>query len=191
LDNTSKYNSRRPNSISAAQTENCIFLAGGNTLEDIVGQPDAINELKEFRNSLMFQKVYSYWKIQPPKGILFEGPPGTGKTECVRALANELRDVCSFMEIRSIDIASRYMDAPIESLREYFKVAENLAKTKHVVVFIDEIDSMLSNRQEQLHEVSIKRVNTFLEWMDGGFSSISGITIIGATNNLSGIDGAF
>ncbi len=160
-------------------------------MDDIVGQPAAVTELKDFKNSILFKDIYSFWKINPPKGILFEGPPGTGKTACVRALANELKDICTFMEISSIDIASRYMDAPIEKLREMFKFAENLSINKHVVIFIDEIDSMLPSRLNQLHEVSIKRVNAFLEWMDGGLSPLSGITVIGATNNLTGIDEAF
>lgn len=183
--------SQQPKSATTVSMTSYTCKTGEITLNEIVGQPEAVSELKKFSNSILYNKIYSLWKISPAKGILFEGPPGTGKTACVRALAGELGDNCAIVEISNLDIASRYMDAPIEMLRGIFQAVEDMAKSKHVVIFIDEIDSMLPARQEQLHEVSVKRVTTFLEWMDGGFSSLAGVTIIGATNNVNGIDPAF
>lgn len=160
------------------------------SLDDIVGQEEAIKTLKEFVRQVLYKNIYSQWNVWPSKGILLTGSPGLGKTAAVRALGQELNSKVHLMELRYLDIASKWIDAPIENLRSFFKVAEKLSKSAHVIIFIDEIDSMIPNRNSELHETTLKRVNIFLEWMDGGFIAQNNITIIGATNYVEGIDKA-
>lgn len=162
----------------------------GLDLTEIVGQEQAVREMQMFIQSIKYRASYKAWSMKSPKGILLTGKPGTGKTAAVRALAKELGDSVVLMELRYLDIASKWVDAPIEHLRSFFTAAEEFAQTKHVIVFIDEIDAMIPQRTDTLHETSAKKVDVFLEWMDGGFRSISNITVIGATNNLEGVDAA-
>jgi SpoVK/Ycf46/Vps4 family AAA+-type ATPase len=163
---------------------------GTLSLDDIVGQEKAITELKKLVDSIHFRDLYDVWRLPVPKGIILTGTTGIGKTASVRALAKELGKSVTLMELRYIDIASRWIDAPIEQLRAFFSLAEQYAKTSHVIIFIDEIESMLPERDSQIHETSLKRVDVFLEWMDGGFSTTKNITVIGATNKLHALDRA-
>jgi len=163
---------------------------GDLDLDEIVGQDEAISELKRFAESILYRSIYMLWNTKVPKGILLVGPPGTGKTAAVRALGRRLIDRVTLMSLSYIDIANKWVDAPIESLRMFFKAAEAESKKRHVIIFIDEIDAMIPNRENQIHETSAKRVNVFLEWMSGGYNNIENITVIGATNYLEGIDTA-
>lgn len=163
---------------------------GDLSLDEIVGQPAAIKQLKNLVSSIRYKSLYSHWSTKPPKGIMLTGPTGVGKTASVRALAYTLGAQVFLMELRYLDIASKWVDMPIEQLKGFFTLAEEKSKERHVIIFIDEIDSMLPARDMQLHETSMKRVNVFLEWMDGGFSSLNNITIIGATNFIEGVDKA-
>lgn len=180
-----------PNNSDDQINLNCFITPSKYNLDDIAGQDSAINELVKIVNMFQYRELFDEWNIHPPRGILLVGPPGTGKTATIRALAYKLKDNVKVMEIRYQDIASRFMDAPIEALRDYFNLAESISKDKHVIIFIDEIDAMLPSRRDELHEVTARRVNVFLEWMDGGARSLENITIIGATNYIEKIDSAF
>ena len=170
--------------------EDFLMDLGDLDLDEIVGQEEAIKELKLFVESIEYNHIYNIWNSKSPIGILLTGEPGTGKTASVRALAKRLADQVTLMELRYLDIASKWVDMPIEQLRGFFALAEEKAQDKHVIIFIDEIDAMIPSRDSQLHEASMKRVNVFLEWMNGGFSNLENITIIGATNFLQGVDKA-
>jgi SpoVK/Ycf46/Vps4 family AAA+-type ATPase len=170
--------------------EEFLMDLGNLSLDEIVGQDDAISELKKFVESIKYKIIYKSWSLKSPRGLLLTGEPGVGKTAAIRALAKELENDVILMELRYLDIASKWIDAPIEQLRQFFGVAEKRSAEKHVIIFIDELEAMIPDRNNQLHETSMKRVNVFLEWMDGGFSSIDNITIIGATNFLEGVDKA-
>lgn len=179
-------------SVDSVKFDSCVISGPSNSLslDDLVGQPEAIKSLKEFVRQINYKNVYSQWNINPPKGILLTGNPGLGKTASVRALAYELSSKVHLMELSYIDIASKWIDAPIESLKAFLNKAEELSRSAHVLIFIDEIDAMIPDRNQQLHETSMKRVNVFLEWMDGGLEAKKNITLIGATNYLDGVDKA-
>ncbi len=167
-----------------------IMDLGDLSLNDIVGQDNAIKEFRSFIESLRYGMVYRSWALDIPRGILLTGGPGLGKTASVRAVARELKNDVILMELRYMDIASKWVDYPIEQLKSFFSMAEEQSKEKHVIIFIDEIDSMIPQRSDNLHETSMKRVNVFLAWMDGGFSKLRNVTLIGATNYPEGIDTA-
>jgi len=182
----------KPTTESKDDIRNSDYLMdiGNLSLYEIVGQNAAVKELKNLVSSIKYRDIYNTWRLSSPKGILLVGPTGVGKTASVKAMAKELDDSVVLMELRYLDIASKWVDMPIEHLRNFFNAAEEYSKTKHVIIFIDEIDAMIPNREAQLHETSMKRVNIFLEWMDGGFTSTRNITVIGATNYIDGVDKA-
>lgn len=168
-----------------------VMDLGNLSLDEIVGQDEAIAELKTLVESIKYKTIYNIWKVKSAKGIMLIGGTGLGKTASVRALAKELSNDVILMELRYLDIASRWIDAPIEHLKQFFKIAEIKSKEKHVLIFIDELDSMLPDRESgNLHETSVKRVDVFLEWMDGGLGTLENITLIGATNFEYGVDRA-
>ncbi len=153
-------------------------------LDEIVGQEEAVSVLKDLVQSIKLKPVFKLWNYNIPKGILLTGGTGLGKTESVRALVYELKDSVVLMELRYLEAANKFVDAPIETLRKFFGVAEEYAKTKHVIIVIDEIEAFLPNRNDEngLLETTVRRVDVFLEWMDGGLTDNENITIIGTTN---------
>lgn len=167
-------------------------VAGG--LKNVIGQEEAVAEMQSLIATLNASELVEFWGIRPPKGVLLEGPPGTGKTFLVRNFYSDLvktvKTQAILFELSYRDIASKWVDQPIEILNEFFKNVEEKSKTQHVIVFIDEIDSMIPQRNEMMHETSSKRVNLFLEWMDGGLRTNQNITLIGATNYSDGVDEA-
>lgn len=82
------------------------------------------------------------------------------------------------------------MGGSVGLLKNYFMKFKNDAKKSHVIVFIDEIDTVLPKRTENLHVAFAQRVNVFLEWMGGGIHSLHNISLIGSTNCLKNIDEA-
>lgn len=159
-------------------------------LKDIYGQPVATLAFAELLDEIRQAKIYKFYNQDPVKGLLLSGPKGTGKTTCVRALANELEVAgikSSLFHLSYMDIANAYIDRPIENLRAVFKFIDQLSQDSHVILFIDEIDSIFPAMNENTHESDRKRVNVFLEWIDGGIKSASNITAIAATNDIKAV----
>lgn len=167
-----------------------IVKKGDIRLNEIVGQNKAVEELMFLVRSMRHSEISKLWKSATPKGILLVGPPGTGKTASVRAVANEIGNDTIIMELCYRDIASKWVDASIEALNQFFNAVESKSKDKHVIIFLDEVDGLLPTRDENSHHGYLKIVTGFLEWLDGGFASAKNITIIAASNNVNGIDKA-
>ena len=122
----------------------------------------------------------------PPRGLLLFGPPGTGKTMIARAIAS--RANCTFLNISASSMMSKWVGDGEKSVRCLFAVA---AVRQPSVVFIDEIDSLLSMRGEGEMD-AVRRVKTeFLVHLDGVATDTSDrILVIGATNRPNELDEA-
>lgn len=138
---------------------------------------------------LLYPEVFERFKISPPRGVLFYGAPGTGKTLVARALANECstndRRVAFYMR-KGADCLSKWVGESERQLRLLFDQAY---QTRPSIIFFDEIDGLApvrSSRQDQIHS-SI--VSTLLALMDG-LDSRDEIVVIGATNRIDAIDPA-
>ena len=122
----------------------------------------------------------------PPKGVLLFGPPGTGKTMIGKAIAHESNS--TFFSISSSTLTSKWVGEGEKMVRTLFALA-----TIHQpsVVFIDEIDSLLSARNENDQEGS-RRIKTEFMVQFGGTRSDQDdrILIIGATNRPDELDEA-
>ncbi|KPA75181.1 putative katanin-like proteinserine peptidase Clan SJ family S16 [Leptomonas pyrrhocoris] len=122
----------------------------------------------------------------PPRGLLLFGPPGTGKTMIARAIAN--RAGCTFLNISSSSLMSKWMGDGEKLVRCLFAVA---TVRQPSVIFIDEIDSLLSMRGEGEMD-SVRRVKTeFLVQLDGvATDRADRVLLIGATNRPDELDEA-
>ncbi|KAG5482854.1 hypothetical protein LSCM1_06886 [Leishmania martiniquensis] len=122
----------------------------------------------------------------PPRGLLLFGPPGTGKTMIARAIAN--RAACTFLNISSSSLMSKWMGDGEKLVRCLFAVA---TVKQPSVIFIDEIDSLLSVRGEGEMD-SARRIKTeFLVQLDGVATDRGDrVLLIGATNRPDELDEA-
>ncbi len=124
---------------------------GGNEEVKQALQEDLITPLDD--PDLYFQR----FNIEPVRGILLHGPPGTGKTMLGRAIANELDR--PFVEVNQSKLTSQVVNEGPQLVSRIFEEAQYLRG----VVFIDEAEQLLSDRGgENSHQMDEKLVNTFL-----------------------------
>ncbi|ODN04532.1 ATPase family AAA domain-containing protein 2 [Orchesella cincta] len=128
--------------------------------------------------------------LEPPKGILFFGPPGTGKTRLAHAISNEVKLLLGhnvhFIYRKGNDIASKYFGESSANLRRVFEEAKQMKPT---VLFFDELDGLCPSRDKPfISEANVSIVTTMLGLMDE--LPKGEIFVIGATNRLESIDPA-
>lgn len=122
----------------------------------------------------------------PPKGLLLFGPPGTGKTMIGKCIASQAK--ATFFSISASSLTSKWVGEGEKLVRMLFEMARQQQPS---VIFVDEIDSLLTQRQEGEGE-SGRRIKTeFLVQFDGAStSSEDRILLIGATNRPQELDEA-
>ncbi len=151
--------------------------------EDLGGIKPAMTRVREIIElPLKHPELFSRLGIDPPRGVLLHGPPGTGKTMLAKAVANESN--VYFITINGPEIVSKYYGESEQRLREVFDEAEKNAPS---IVFIDEIDSIAPKRAEVTGEVERRVVAQLLSLMDG-LKSRKNVIVIGATNRPEALD---
>lgn len=160
----------------------------GLSIDNIRGQDHIKNELKQLHMALSNLETYYACGADLPKGILFIGGPGLGKTMAARAITSDAPvSVCI---IRVSEVVSVLVDGRAVNLKKMFDEIETQSKVEPVVVIIDELEFMSSDRSKNImHEGSKSAVNLLLEWMDG-VEENSNIVVIGCTNIIKNIDPA-
>ncbi len=132
--------------------------------------------------SLKHHEALAAIGARPIKGVLFTGPPGTGKTMLARIIANAAE--ATFYEISGPQIFSKWYGDSEKVLRAIFNRA---AKQARSIIFFDEIDSIAGHRSGDAHEVSKRVVAQLLTSMDG-FQANDNVVVIAATNRPQDID---
>ncbi len=151
---------------------------------DIAGLDDVKEAIKvRMIYPLKHPEIYSAYNKKMGGGVLLYGPPGTGKTMIAKAIACEVG--ATFYAVKGSDIISKYVGESEQNINALFNSARNNDLS---IIFIDEIDTMLGKRGEDAH--NDKRVNEFLQQIDGFSSDTSKILLLGATNRPWDIDSA-
>ena len=155
------------------------------TYDDVGGLGDEIQRIREMVElPLKHPELFHRLNIDPPKGVLFYGPSGTGKTLLVKAVSQESN--AYFISINGPEIMSKFYGASEGRLRDIFREAEDNAPS---IIFIDEIDSIAPKREDITGEVERRVVSQLLSLLDG-LRGRGEVICIGATNRINSIDEA-
>ena len=157
--------------------------------KDVAGIDEVKEELKELVDYVRRPSKYAAMGARAPKGVILYGPPGTGKTLIAKAVAGEAN--CAFYAIAGSSFDDMLVGVGAKRVRDLFQKAR---KTAPSIIFIDEIDSVASKRGKNDvvgggSGIADQTINQLLAEMDG-FSTDSGVIIIGATNRLDVLDEA-
>lgn len=148
--------------------ESCIVTSSPQVTWDMIAGLDGAKEA--LRESvilpLKFPQLFR-GKRRPWQGILLYGPPGTGKSYLAKAVATE--SCGTFFSVSSADLLSRWMGESEKLVRQLFVLARRKAREtkKASIIFVDEIDSLMSQRSDRENEASRRVKTEFLIQMQG------------------------
>ncbi len=155
------------------------------TLREVGGLDEQLHTLRELVEiPLKRPNLLTQLGLDPPKGVLLVGAPGTGKTLTARALAETLE--VNYIAIVGPEIMGKYYGEAESRLRQVF---EKAAKSAPCLIFIDEIDALVPNRAAVEGEVEKRLVAQMLGLMDG-FATQKGLVVLAATNRPEALDPA-
>ena len=156
--------------------------------EDIGGLDEQINEVREvIELPLKRPDLFKKLGIEPPKGVLLYGYPGTGKTMIAKAVASSTNS--TFIEIVASELIQKFIGEGAKLIKEIFRLAKEKAPS---VVFIDEIDALAAERVDMGTSGEREVQRTFMQFLAelDGFKSLDNVKVIAATNRIDIIDQA-
>jgi SpoVK/Ycf46/Vps4 family AAA+-type ATPase len=148
---------------AAQQILNEIVIQGDEVhWDDVAGLEIAKSALKETVVYPFLRPDLFMGLREPARGMLLFGPPGTGKTMLARAVATESKS--TFFAISASSLTSKFLGESEKLVRALFQLAKLLAPS---IIFVDEIDSLLSSRSGGEHEAT-RRIKTefLIQWSD-------------------------
>lgn len=149
---------------AARQIFNEIVVKGDEVhWSDVAGLDQAKTALKEAVVYPFLRPDLFMGLREPARGMLLFGPPGTGKTMLARAVATESRS--TFFAISASSLTSKWLGESEKLVRALFALARALAPS---IIFVDEIDSLLSSRGGSSEHESTRRIKTefLIQWSD-------------------------
>jgi len=154
--------------------------------DDVAGNLEAKESVKDIVDYLRQPEKFARYGARMPRGILFHGKPGTGKTLMARAMAGEAG--VPFYAVSGSDFVQMYVGVGAARVRELFKKAREAGRG---VIFIDEIDALGKKRSDGLNgnDEREQTLNALLTEMQG-FANSAGIVVVAATNRPDTLDEA-
>ncbi|KAI9676888.1 MAG: hypothetical protein M1817_006727 [Caeruleum heppii] len=149
---------------AAEQIFNEIVIKGDEVhWDDVAGLEIAKSALKEAVVYPFLRPDLFMGLREPARGMLLFGPPGTGKTMLARAVATESKS--TFFSISASSLTSKYLGESEKLVRALFGLAKALAPS---IIFVDEIDSLLSSRGGGGEHEATRRIKTefLIQWSD-------------------------
>lgn len=120
-----------------------------------------------------------------PRAVLFEGPPGTGKTSCARVIGNQAGVPLMYVPLEVV--MSKYYGESERLLGKVFSLANELPRG--AIIFLDEVDSFAVARDSEMHEATRRILSVLLRQIDG-FEQDKKVVVIAATNRKQDLDPA-
>lgn len=179
----------QPNPVTTTSSPRPAFLREvpnpGIAFPDVVGLDGAKQDVAESIRLMEDPALAKMHGIEPVRGILLHGPPGTGKTFFARATAGQFGK--RFLDVRASDLVSQYVGETEKNIAAAFAYARQVGPA---ILFIDEIDGLARNRALARNDWEISRVNALLTEMDGITKDPNAPIVIGATNRIDDLDPA-
>lgn len=156
--------------------------------DDVGGLTDQIREIKEvIELPLLKPDLFEKVGIQPPKGVLLHGPPGSGKTLLAKAVASSTNS--TFIEVVGSELVQKFIGEGSKLVKEIFELAREKAPA---IVFIDEIDAIAATRIDIGTSGEREVQRTFMQLLAevDGFKNLDNVKVIGCTNRKDILDPA-
>lgn len=172
----------RPTAMSTSDT----LRTGGLTLDDVGDMVEVKQSLTEaVLWPLQYPDSFARLGVNPPRGVLLYGPPGSGKTYLVRALASSGK--LNVFAVKGAELLDKWVGESERAVRELFRKA---AEAAPALVFLDEVDALAPRRGQSSDSGVTDRVVAALLTELDGVGPRGEVVVIGATNRPELVDPA-